>query len=745
MTTRTCLAKLIPARSGRIGLLACLILCTPAPAADLTGLARAYRESPTPAHRDALESYAAAHAVDNTGSLARLALGIATYEQKDYSAAIAALEAIQSKLPQIADYTAYYLAAARVELNEGVAAKDLAPAHAAPSPLSGKAWLVESRALKTGDAAGAARLLRERYAELPQPDGDLMLADCYQAANDMPNAVDFYQRVYYQYLAGDAANRSTAALLTLKDAMGAGYPAPLPEQMLRRADRLMELRDYTAARSEYQSLIDRLVGPELDQARVRVGAADFLNGNAGGAYVYLRDLEVAASEAAAERQYYLEECARRLNNDDGMMAAIKELAAAYSKSPWRLKAIVSAANRYLLVNRPDDYIPLYQAAYQDFPTAPVAAFCHWKVTFHAYLHGDRNAGDLLAEHLRDYSAHFTAGAALYFLGRDFEHRSDFAAARTAYRLLARTFENHYYAMRDRERLRSPEIAGVAKDGPAKSAAPQWLASLKFPAPRPVPAEGPATTARIGRSRLLRTAGLDDLADSELRFGARIDGQPALLAMELAGAADAPHRAMRLMKSLTPDYLNLPMEDAPRMFWELLFPLPYRADLVRNARERELDPFLLAGLIRQESEFNPEALSPANAYGLTQVRPATGRQFARQAGIPRFSIGALFQPAVNLKIGSFIFRWMLDHNSGSLEQTLASYNAGPNRVAEWLSWNTYREPAEFVESIPFTETRDYVQAVLRNAEMYRRLYENAPGFAAGEKPAAKPAHKRKRAW
>jgi len=203
--------------------------------------------------------------------------------------------------------------------------------------------------------------------------------------------------------------------------------------------------------------------------------------------------------------------------------------------------------------------------------------------------------------------------------------------------------------------------------------------------------------------------------------------------------------MRLMKSLTPDYLNLPMEDAPRKFWELLFPLPYRADLVRNARERELDPFLLAGLIRQESEFNPEALSPANAYGLTQVRPATGRQFARQAGIPRFSIGALFQPAVNLKIGSFIFRGMLDHNSGSLEQTLASYNAGPNRVAEWLSWNTYREPAEFVESIPFTETRDYVQAVLRNAEMYRRLYENAPGIAAGEKPAAKPAHKRKRAW
>jgi soluble lytic murein transglycosylase len=87
----------------------------------------------------------------------------------------------------------------------------------------------------------------------------------------------------------------------------------------------------------------------------------------------------------------------------------------------------------------------------------------------------------------------------------------------------------------------------------------------------------------------------------------------------------------------------------------------------------------------------------------------------------FTNRSLFQPAINLKIGTTVLRSMLDQNSGSLEQTLASYNAGPNRLAEWLTWRTYREPAEFVESIPFTETREYVQAVLRNADIYRRLY------------------------
>jgi soluble lytic murein transglycosylase len=192
-------------------------------------------------------------------------------------------------------------------------------------------------------------------------------------------------------------------------------------------------------------------------------------------------------------------------------------------------------------------------------------------------------------------------------------------------------------------------------------------------------------------------------------------------MEGAAAAEAPYQGMRLMKSLAPDYLNLRLTEAPRRFWELLFPLPYRAELTADARRRGLDPFLVAGLVRQESEFNPEADSRAHAYGLTQVLPGTGRQFARRAGVGRVTARVLMQPAPNLKIGTTILRSMLDQQGGNLEQTLAAYNAGPNRVAEWLTWNTYREPAEFVESIPYAETREYVQAVMRNAEMYRRLY------------------------
>ena len=138
-------------------------------------------------------------------------------------------------------------------------------------------------------------------------------------------------------------------------------------------------------------------------------------------------------------------------------------------------------------------------------------------------------------------------------------------------------------------------------------------------------------------------------------------------------------------------------------------------------QRGLDPWDVAALIRQESEFNASAKSPANAYGLMQLRPATGRMLSRQQGMGAVSAGLLLNPSVSIKLGTEYLRQQLASWDGDLFRTLAAYNAGPGRVRQWLMWSNYREPAEFVESIPFTETREYIQAVLRNADIYRELY------------------------
>src|SRR5258707_13605651 len=129
---------------------------------------------------------------------------------------------------------------------------------------------------------------------------------------------------------------------------------------------------------------------------------------------------------------------------------------------------------------------------------------------------------------------------------------------------------------------------------------------------------------------------------------------------------------------------MPIGTAPDKFWQMAFQLPYRKPLREYCREHSLDPFLVAALIRQESEFNAKAVSRANARGLTQVMPATGRELGRKLKIPRYQTSMLFSPDTNLKIGTYYLRALLNQLEGKREATLASYNAGKSRAVAWLA-------------------------------------------------------------
>src|SRR5438067_3986310 len=204
-----------------------------------------------------------------------------------------------------------------------------------------------------------------------------------------------------------------------------------------------------------------------------------------------------------------------MGDDPEMSSAVTQLGDRYPKSPWRAKAVVSAANRYLVTNRPDEYLPLYRAVFEDFPKDGSAALAHWKVAFEAYVRGRSDAAGLLREHVKNYPRHSTAGAALYFLGRSFENAQDAGGARACYDLLSHRLHNTYYGIQARERLGAPPLTSAT---PAPEIE-KFLAGLDFAAAKPVPTLGSHTTAvRTDRSRLLRRAGLADLADGVLRFG-----------------------------------------------------------------------------------------------------------------------------------------------------------------------------------------------------------------------------------
>ena len=669
--------------------------------------------------------------------LADLKAGASALDAKKYDSAISTLTPLVKRIPKLADYTAWLLASAQFDAQDYAAVpKSLETVwkQSPVSPLGSRAAMLESKAyLQGGDSKNALEILRENYSILPQPAGDLAMADAFAAANDLISSAIYNQRVYYAYPASAESGLADANLTKLRAQLGDNYPPPMPNAMLGRALKLLSTGNSARARKELETIIPQLGGTERDVARVRIGVAEYEAKENLKAEQYLASLEGLAPEADAERLSYLALAARRLKNHEELHASLEKLARQYPTSNWRLQALISDATLHLVDNEFDAYAPLYQACYEFFPNDPQAPTCHWRVTWGHYLRRRADAAEMLRADLKMFPGSENAPAALYFLGRLAEDAHDSGAARAWYEEIVREYPNYYYTILAKQR-----VAKVARS-PLSPAVNDFLRTVKFPTrSRTLNFEPNATSKlRIERARLLATAGMEDWAEVELRFAAQNEDQPHVMAIELASISNrktGPDQAINYIKRYAPGYLFMPVDSAPMQFWKLAFPIPYRDSLDRFSKQNGLDPFMVAALIRQESLFNPKAVSPANARGLTQIEPTTGRELSRRLKLRSYSTAALFQPAVNLQLGTFYLKSIVDGLGGRWEIALAAYNAGLSRAHAWMTWGDFREPAEFIETVPFSETRTYIQTVLRNAELYRRLYGSQPMSRGTTTPA-----------
>ncbi len=648
-----------------------------------------------------------------------------------------------NKAPVLDDYAQYIRAEAEYGLqNYAEVAKaathvfDQVPV----SPFIGPAAALAVRAdLDSGNAKQALELVKKYEDRIPQPIADLLLARSFEATGDLAQAVEYFQRVYYSYPTAKEATDAANALVDLKQRLGDAYPPPLPTAMLGRAQKLFDTKNPAASRIELAAAILQISGAQRDLARVRLGEADFLNNNTGAAFQYLTALKVDDPEADAERISYLIRCARKLDRHADVQPFLKQLEQQHPNSPWRLDALILVADQARVDNDPGTYLPLYRSCVATFPKDSRAAWCDWRVAFESYRKDAADANDLLRNHIQQYPDSQDVNNALYFLGRSSERKNDAASARACYEELIKRFPNSYYAIAARERLNQPILEAATPS----SAMCEVLESIHWP-PRPefpsfAPAE--AVQIRLDRAQLLELTGLHDFAEGELKFGARNDGeQPNVYAYELAkyaAARNAPDQAMRFIKAYAPGYLYMPLDEAPVGFWKFAFPIPYRMSIEQQSRQEGLDPFLVAALIRQESEFNVKVISHANAYGLMQLLPSTGRELARHFRVRHYSSAQLLTPDRNIQLGTYYFRNLLNSFGGQVELALASYNAGPGRASLWRTWGPFSEQSEFIETVPFHETRGYIQIVLRNADVYRRLYAGTTPDVPAYRPKPPP--------
>jgi soluble lytic murein transglycosylase len=691
---------------------------------QLRDLSRSYRESHSDAHRVRLaDSIARLPAAQRP--LASLALGVGDFDAEKYPEAAKALEAAVEN-PTLGDYALYYRARAFARAEDFASAAWILRSFQQDYPKTpllrdANRLRVESL-IRQNERNMASGMLGDKSVELSPPARFYLLARVGEIEGQLRPAVDLYRRAYYFYPFSEEAKLSEERLDELRGRMGAAYPDPPADWRLARADALFSGARYGDAAEEYARALPGLRGKDRERAQVREAVANYRRVHTSAAYASLSKLTVSDPELDAERLYYLGECARRNNQIREFEARAEELKAKHPKSPWYEEALFSLGNHYLLKNDAAKYRAYYERSAREFPKGQFAEKAHWKTCWRAYMDRDPRARSLLEEHVRVYPESDQASAALYWLGRLLEKDGDVKTARGLYQSIVERFPNYYYALLAEQRLAASDSPGLLEGA--------WrtlTASLSGPR-RLADAPRPETERLLARGRLLFDLGLDDLAERELTTADYRQADSHWIGLELgrqAAARDDYFRGLRHMKRYGFGYLRMPLDAVGREFWERLYPLPWADELRSRAAPHELDPYLVAGLIRQESEFDPKAVSRAGAMGLMQVMPAVGRELARRLGVSGYATSRLHEPDISLRFGTFHLKEALDEFQNNLELTLAAYNAGPSRARTWVTWGDFREPGELVETIPFTETRGYVQSVLRNREMYRKLYGGGP--------------------
>jgi soluble lytic murein transglycosylase len=678
----------------------------------------------TPTAYAGVEAYARRHAKEDAGALAWLVVGYAHTLDHDYAKAIDPLNRAKSGASELGDYVAYYLGDAYLKTAHNAEALSTLADFSKDFPdslLIRDAGLVYANALlEEGRAQEAAALLEKDRAPV-RSDVEFAIGRAYEAAGDHQRAASAFRNVYFNLPTSSEADPAGTELRKL------GISGSIAERRAR-ADLLFKARHYSDAAHDYHDLVEEVSPENRPEVQLALAGALEKSGSSHDARHILTSMGVQSGDAEAERLYLLSETQRSTSDEDAVQRTLNELRQFGPASPWLEQALLSAGNMYLLKRDYDRAIDYFRELQERFPNGSHASSAHWKAAWLAFRQGRTDeARREFEQQVELYPDSAEIPAALYWRARLAEEEGNPAMARAFYQKLTDRFLNYYYAEFGRQRLKGLPSGGAASQGSPAEPPPHYTLLDHIP---PLPTTGKITATdppddnlRVERARLLSNGGLADMAVRELQAAASQEGgtwAPPEMARvyQDIGRYD---RGIEIMKRTTPNYFAVDIPDLPRPYWEALFPKAYWTDLRKYSALNGLDPYLVASLIRQESEFNALALSRANAVGLMQLLPKTGKSVAKQVKLKGYNAPQLYTPAVNLELGTRYFKDMVDKYNGQYEYALAAYNAGTDRVGDWLGEGHYRDPQEFVESIPFTETREYVQAILRNANVYRQLY------------------------
>jgi soluble lytic murein transglycosylase len=701
---------------------------------DLALLARDLHRG-TPGAYEKLAAFANKNISSVWGQRAALALG---YDDYSKSRAQQALNWLQKAKPDtlLYEYTLFWTAQSERALGKNpAAAQDFAQILKDYPGAAFKDQVLEAyvpAAIAIGRPQDGLDALATYPATGSRPTLLLARARADEASHKFALAVKDYQALFYKYPLSDESRDAAVALPRLNKQLHSEFPYATGEMQDQRAQIFYDAHKWHEARAEYEKLVTILRDPENPiRQRALVRAAECRQHPKAAPSLFVK-LAVTDPEADAERLYDLSQAWRSDKKEVEMLTAVEKNAEKYPQSRWTEDSLMAAGNYYWVELDRAKAGNYYQRLLDAFPAGRHAQNAEWRLAWIAYIQHQPFADEKMTNFLRKYPSTGGAVNALYWLGRNAERGGNPGRARAFYEKATDRFPSTYFAHAADQRLAKLAISDA---DPADALAEIPAAPLLRPFDEPI---APIVADRWNRAQALRTIAFDASAELELKAAFAATASPRYLVEAAQAAFDQGHFAtgMAYGRMAVPNFDARKLNEVPSNVWKILFPFPYEAAIRREAERNSFDPMFAAGLIRQESTFQADAVSHANAIGLMQILPKTGRLLAKERKI-RFTKTTLFDPEANIELG-MLYIANLTRATGGPEYAAAAYNAGEDRIALWKSERTYDEVPELVESIPFTETREYVQIVLRNTDMYRALYGETPKStvsAATPKPSA----------
>lgn len=596
--------------------------------------------------------------------------------------------------------------------------------------------------LNSGQARGVPVLLQNLTGK-NDPGALLISARAFAQSGDSVRALDAYRRIYFFAPASAESAQAQTMIPQLASTL-----APANENEAKvRAEKLFDARRYNDSYQAYSDALSRFPNLANTQNQLRRGIAA-ANARRPEAAAVLNNIPVSAGETRAEALFYLAQTYARSRQWEQVRATIDELRRSSPNSAFLPRALVSAAQFADDAKNDADAGFFRRAAVNAAPGSVEVVQAQFDLAWQA--HEARNFSEsskLLTEHLAYYvdKNNDNRGRAGYWAARDSERAGKLAEARALYQGVLGRYDANWYGYLAQQRL------NALKNAPQQNFAPdsvvgQAIANLQTVTVAEETA-GPAEATRIEKAEQLNTVGIDDWALEELAVASATG--PNSPKVNLAIAQIYRHqednvRGLNALKKSFPDYSQMKPEEMTRAEWDVFYPLAYWDIIVQESRARNLDPYQVAGLIRQETVFDPRAKSPARAYGLMQVLVPTATLTARKYGVNRsITAESLYEPRLNIQLGTAYLRDQID-KFGRIEYVAAAYNAGPGRAVTWRT-SLPLEMDEWAEAVPFKETRGYVQGVVRNRLQYERLYDISGKFhavvgtkAVTAQPAASPS-------